>query len=261
MKKLKPLSLALVMLISLLSYSQEITITGIVSDETGPIPGASILIKGTHNATVTDMDGHFSLKARIGQELLFNYVGFDPLEQKITQELNVYNVKLKESPVQIKESINDPVHCIKRNPIAEFQRLSSEDLMQEIKKPESETKDLSNSSTSVNVNIDKDKLAINHYGCRSTLARYNVPMYILNGVEISQEEYESLNPKKIISITHLEGTSATALYGSNAAAGVYIISTKTMHKKDWKKLNKLSDTEKKHTKHFVLKKQERNKLG
>ncbi|MEC4049399.1 carboxypeptidase-like regulatory domain-containing protein [Flavobacterium sp. SUN046] len=244
MKKHKLLSLVIAILISLLSYSQEKTITGIVSDETGPIPGASILIKGTHIGAVTDMDGHFSLKARIGQDLLFNYVGFETLEQKITEDLFVFNVKLKESPVQIKESINDPVHCIKRNPIAEFQRISCEDIEQAIKKPESDTKDLSNPSKDVNVTIDKDKVAINHYGFRSTLARYNVPIYVLNGVEITKEEYESLNPKKIISTTHLEGTSATALYGCNAAAGAYIISTKTMNKKDWKKLNKLSDTEK-----------------
>ncbi len=244
MKKHKLLSLALIMLISLLSYSQEKTITGIVSDDSGLLPGAIVLIKGTHNGVVTDMEGRFSLKVKEGQDLVFKFIGCETLEQKITRDLVVYNAKLKTSPVQIKVSIGDPTHCIKRNPSIEFQKVSAEDINQSKIKPQHQTKDLRDSTNGVDVKIYKDKVAVNHFSCRSTMERYQFPIYILNGVEITKEEYESLNPKKIISITRLEGTSATALYGCNAAAGVFVISTKIMNKKDWKKFNKLSDTEK-----------------
>jgi Ca-activated chloride channel family protein len=128
MKKHKLLSLVLAMLISLLSYSQEKTITGIVSDDSGPLPFANVLIKGTHNGAVTDIDGRFSLKVTEGQDLVFKFIGCETLEKKITRGLVVYNVKLKTSLVQIKESINDPIHCIKRNPAIEFQKVSAEDM-------------------------------------------------------------------------------------------------------------------------------------
>ncbi|MEP4882504.1 carboxypeptidase-like regulatory domain-containing protein, partial [Maribacter dokdonensis] len=67
----------LCILSSWFSVAQEITINGIVNDETGvPIPGANVIEKGTTNGTVTDFDGAFTIKTEIGATLTFSYLGY-----------------------------------------------------------------------------------------------------------------------------------------------------------------------------------------
>ena len=63
------------MLSNFLIYAQKETITGMVSDESGPLPGVSVLIKGTTTGTETDFDGKYSIEAEIGDVLVFSFVG------------------------------------------------------------------------------------------------------------------------------------------------------------------------------------------
>lgn len=76
------------------------TITGIVSDDLGPIVGANVLIKGTNKGTTTDFDGKYSIKAKLGEVLVFSFVGTQTQEIKIGKS-NVYNVKLVPSSVEL----------------------------------------------------------------------------------------------------------------------------------------------------------------
>ena len=70
------LTLMLALLVQI-TFAQEKTITGTVSDESGPLPGVSVLVKGTNTGTVTDFDGKYTLKAKTGAVLQFSYVGMD----------------------------------------------------------------------------------------------------------------------------------------------------------------------------------------
>ena len=65
-----------------ISFAQEKTISGTVSDESGPLPGVSVLIKGTTTGTETDFDGKYSIKAKTGDVLVFSYLGYKPSEKK-----------------------------------------------------------------------------------------------------------------------------------------------------------------------------------
>jgi hypothetical protein len=57
------------------SFAQEKTVTGVVSDNTGPIPGANVVVKGTTRTTQTDFDGKYSIKAKVGEVLVISFVG------------------------------------------------------------------------------------------------------------------------------------------------------------------------------------------
>ena len=71
-----------VMFSSLLLHAQERTIIGTVTDDSGPLPGVSVIIKGTTTGTETDFDGNYSIKANVGDVLQFRFVGM------LTQEKN-----------------------------------------------------------------------------------------------------------------------------------------------------------------------------
>ncbi|WNM18953.1 vWA domain-containing protein [Flavobacterium capsici] len=114
MKNFKTFSLAITMLFCIVSLAQQKTITGIVSDNLGPLPGATIVVKGTTRGTQTDFDGKYSIKATKGETLVFSYVGYNSKSVKIgnSSKINVelngvqtlqevvvtsYDIKTKES--------------------------------------------------------------------------------------------------------------------------------------------------------------------
>jgi Ca-activated chloride channel homolog len=104
MKNLKSFSLALTMLISFLTFGQEKTVTGTVSDQSGPLPGASVAVKGTKNGTSTDFDGTYSIKVKIGDILVFSFIGKNS-KSAIVGASNIYNATLNEEQSQLSEVI------------------------------------------------------------------------------------------------------------------------------------------------------------
>ena len=96
MKNFKKFSLGIAMLISFLSFGQQKTITGTVSDQTGPLPGANVVVKGTSIGTQTNFDGKYTLKASAGQVLEFSFVGFGTKQVKVAKS-NVINVVLEQA--------------------------------------------------------------------------------------------------------------------------------------------------------------------
>ena len=96
MKNLKTFSLAIAMLISFLSFGQEKTITGVVSDAAGTLPGANVVVKGTTRGVATDIDGKYSIKASVGETLVYSFIGLED-QSKVIGTANVINVKLQSS--------------------------------------------------------------------------------------------------------------------------------------------------------------------
>ena len=72
-----------------ISFAQERTISGTVSDETGPLPGVTILKKGTKTGTETDFDGNYSIKAKTGDVLVFSFVGMKKVEKVVGSSNNI----------------------------------------------------------------------------------------------------------------------------------------------------------------------------
>ena len=89
----------LLVLITQITFAQDITVNGVVQDATGmPIPGANVLVKGTTNGVQTDFDGKFQIKAASGQILVFSYLGMKSLERPASANMTV---KLADDSVQL----------------------------------------------------------------------------------------------------------------------------------------------------------------
>jgi Ca-activated chloride channel family protein len=104
MKKLKTFSTAIAMLICFVTQAQEKTISGVVSDDLGPLAGASILVKGTTRTTQTDFDGKYTLKAKEGETLVFSYVGYHS-QSRIVAKAEIINIKLESNQSSLNEVV------------------------------------------------------------------------------------------------------------------------------------------------------------
>ena len=85
-----------------LQQAKEKVVTGEVSDDTGPVIGASVRVQGTTNGTITDIDGKFSLKVRVGQVLEISFIGYEDKKIVYKGESNL-KVRLSENVTQLQE--------------------------------------------------------------------------------------------------------------------------------------------------------------
>ena len=85
--KLKVVLTLLLALVVQFSFAQEKTVTGTVSDDSGPLPGVSISVKGTTRGTDTDFNGKYSIKAKTGDVLSFSYLGYETATKKIGERI------------------------------------------------------------------------------------------------------------------------------------------------------------------------------
>lgn len=92
------------MLCCFLSFSQEKTITGTVSDKNEVLPFVVVQIKGTKKVTHTDFDGKFSIKAKVGETLLFSFIGYDSVKVKIKKRTNTLNIVLISNTILLQET-------------------------------------------------------------------------------------------------------------------------------------------------------------
>ena len=86
------------------SFAQEKTVSGVVSDATGPIPGANVIIKGTSNGVQTDFDGKYSIKAKTGDVLVFSFIGMNDTSLSVGSS-SVLNVKMATNAQQMEEVV------------------------------------------------------------------------------------------------------------------------------------------------------------
>lgn len=234
----------LVALLAQITFAQDRAVSGVVADNTGmPIPGVSVLVKGTQNGTQTDFDGKYAIRVASNQILIFSFVGMKTQEIKATG--TKINVKLENSALQLEEVVVTALG-IKREKKAlgyATQEIKSEEL----------TKGANNSLAGAlqgklaGVQITPSSGApgassqIVIRGARSFTGN-NTPLYVIDGLPIeSTPDYDTLNsvtgadsanravdidPNDIESINILKGQAASAIYGLRASNGVVIITTK-----------------------------------
>lgn len=216
------------------SFSQKNTISGIITskDDGLPIIGASVVEKGTTNGTVTNFDGFYTISVSSGATLVFSYVGMEKQERRVTSE-NVINVILASNAIAIEEVVVTAMGVKQEKKRMNFavQSVSSEALTENkapnfVNSLQGKIAGLSvtNSSGSPNSGtqvIIRGISSIN--GSQS-----NEPLFILDGMPISGSGTNAadINPNDIENVTVLKGAAAAALYGTSAANGVIMITTK-----------------------------------
>ncbi len=217
------LSLALVFVCNLISYAQT-EITGIVVDETGEtVIGASVIEKGTTNGTVTDFDGNFVIKVENGATLVISYIGYDKMEVAAQPGMTI---TLKTNTVELKEVV------VMGYQVQRKADLTGAVAVMDMKAPISESDpNMLNSMQGKlsGVDIVTDPAP---GGGGSTIRVRGMstvntcdPLYVIDGVA-TNENLNSLNAADIESIQVLKDASSASIYGSRAANGVIIITTK-----------------------------------
>jgi TonB-linked SusC/RagA family outer membrane protein len=207
-------------------------ITGTVTSagDAMPLPGASVIIKGTTIGTTTDFDGNYTLdEVATDAILLFSYIGFSSVEIPVNGQTTI-DVALQEDAQQLDEvvltgysterkiDLTGAVTVVEVAPI-EGQSLSSGNAMQALQgRVPGLFVEKSGDPTGLNSRILIRGI--------TTLGN-NDPLYVIDGVPTKRQEvFASLNPETIESIQVLKDASASSIYGSRAANGVIVVSTK-----------------------------------
>ena len=211
---------------SLTGFAQEITVTGTVSDANGPLPGVTVLLKGTTNGTASDFDGNYTLP-NVPEDgvLQLSYVGFTTQEVQVNGRstidvtLSADTESLQEIVVvgygtQRKEAVTGSVASIDGAEIRDVPSANVSEALQG-RLPGVE---LSRTSTKPGATFQ-----IRVRGTRSLTAS-NDPLVVLDGVPFAGS-IGDISPNAIKSIDILKDASATAIYGSRGANGVVLITT------------------------------------
>ncbi|MBL0738793.1 SusC/RagA family TonB-linked outer membrane protein [Flavobacterium sp. GN10] len=255
----------LLVLVAQLSFAQERAVSGTVSDNAGmPLPGVSVLVKGTKTGTQTDFDGKFSIKVSPSQVLVFSYIGMKT--QEVAASSSTVNVKMADAGAQELEGVVVTAFGIKREKKSlgyATTTLKSDAITQVVNANPFET--LSGKIAGVDITAPSQPGASTKVVIRglNTITGNNGPLYVIdgtpinntptgtgnNGVATSTRSYDAgngvsdLDPNNIESMTVLKGAAASALYGSRAGGGVIIITTKKGKSNSGIKVDMLASTE------------------
>ena len=245
-------------LIVQISFAQQKTISGTVSDENGlPLIGTTVLIVGTSSGTTSDFDGKYAIKAKTGDVLSYSYVGYST-QNKTVGAANTINATLQPdntldevvvTAFGIKRNSKQLGYAVSRVKTSEITENSEPDLI----------RSLAGKIPGVTINTSTGVAgASNRINIRgaTTIGSSTQPLIVVDGVAYDNTQvttssqttgggsYESgisgLDPNNIESVNVLKSTAASALYGSRAANGVIVITTKSGSSKGGAKGSKLN---------------------
>lgn len=234
------------------STQQAKTITGKVVDVAGePIIGASVLVKGSSTGSVTDIDGKFSVEAPVGSTLVVSFVGYATEEVKVGAASD-YTVTLKDDTQSLSEVVVTAMGIKKEKKALGYSvsDINSKELMKN--KQTNVVNSLAGKIPGVNITqaggaAGAGSNIVIRGGNSASESRDNQPLFVVDGIIYDNSTVNTgnsgtdgmtktattfsnrvmdINPEDIESMSVLKGAAAAALYGSRAANGVIIITTK-----------------------------------
>jgi len=242
----KLLLLPVLLIMGSSAYAQN-SVSGQVSDATGPVPGVNVIVKGTSNGAQSDFDGNYTIEDVASDAVLvFSYIGYTTQEVAVNGQSSV-NVTLQEDVESLSEvvvigygttTVKDATGAVSSVTSEDFNQgviLTPEQLIQ----GKTAGVQISQSSGEPGAGID-----IRIRGANSVRSNNN-PLFVVDGIPLSGENTSAegvnvgfgtssaksplsfLNPNDIESISILKDASATAIYGSRGANGVVIVTTKS----------------------------------
>ncbi len=222
----------------------EIKVTGKVtsSEDNSPIPGVTVVIKGSGTGVITDLDGNYAITLPSSESILtFSFIGFVTVEKKVGN-LTELNIAMEPDVKQLSEVVITAIglESDKRQLGYSIQNVDTDDLINSRETNISSA--LSAKAAGVQVITSSGSpgasASVRIRGSRS-ITGGNEPLYVIDGVPINNTSTGNgiasvdvsnraidINPNDIAKITILKGPSATVLYGSRAANGVIMINTK-----------------------------------
>ena len=220
-----------------LSSAQEKMISGTVTDGNGlPLPGVNVVIKGTTQGTQTDFDGNYNVQAEVGQTLVFTYLGQKETQATVGAQ-SVINIQMEEDAQALEEVVVVGYGVQKRKEITGAIASVSGGDIQGLVTPSFESQ-LAGRAAGVQITTNNGiigeapRIRIRGLG---SIGSGTYPLVVVDGIPIitgdtggyaSTNALSSINPNDIESFEILKDGAATAIYGSRAANGVILITTK-----------------------------------
>jgi TonB-dependent starch-binding outer membrane protein SusC len=220
------ISLFIFLTIGLSVWAQEYNVNGTVisTDDKQPIIGANVVVKGTANGTITDVDGHFTMKVQKNETLVFSYMGYKNSEFKVNNNTSGLKIMLQINAVALDEVVAVGYGTAKKSDLTgSVASVSGEQLR---KLPSSSIdKALQGLSPGVTVVSNSGQpgsdMVVRIRGIGTT--NDASPLYVVDGVMCSNINF--LSPNDIKSIEVLKDASASAIYGARGANGVILVTT------------------------------------
>lgn len=213
------------------AQTKPVTGTVISQSDGEPMIGVSVVVKGTSTGAITDLDGNYSINATDGQTLVFSYIGYQQME--VTVNKRVMNVTLKEDAKLLDEVVVIGYGGMKRSDLTgSVTSVTAEDM----KKSITTSLDQALQGRAAGVNVTQNSgapgggISVAIRGVNSFNG--NEPLYVIDGIQISGQTsgntsaLANINPADIVSMEVLKDASATAIYGTRAANGVVLITTR-----------------------------------
>lgn len=236
------LTLLLVFVVQL-TFAQERTISGTVTDQSGmPLPGVNVLLKGTSTGVQTDFDGNYAIEANLGDVLVFSYIGLKTAEYGVGDNTRV-DVVMEEDAAQLEEVVVTAIGISRGEKELGYnvQTVSSEEISS---KPNADVvNSLAGETSGVQIVSSSGEAGASTFITirgSASITGNNQPLFVINGMPVASGGGDSgvggvntssrtidINPDDIESMSVLKGGAATALYGVRAANGAIIITTKS----------------------------------
>ena len=233
MKFLKQIQILFLLFLSLGAFAQQ-SVSGLITDSSGtPLPGVNVIIQGTNVGVSSDFDGNYQINVDNGQILVFSFIGYDSVE--LTVDGTNQDVKLTESDSELDEVVVIGYGTVRKKDLTgavdlvtekNFAKGSVVSPQQLIRGKVAGVSIVSNSGAPG----DDSNVLIRGIG---SLNLNSNPLYVVDGIPLdaggvggSRSPLNAINPADIEAISILKDASATAIYGSRAANGVVLITTK-----------------------------------
>lgn len=233
--------LFLMSILPLMAFAQGSTITvkGQVTDEEGPIIGATVREKGTKSVAVTDLDGYYTIKVNPGATLTFSYLGYQNQDVNVGNKTKV-DVRMISDTQALSEVVVVGYGQMKRSDVTgSVVSVNSESIERAV--PTSIDQVLQGRAAGVQIQANSGtpgaNTSIRIRGINS-LNSTNQPIFVIDGIVVEPQSTDtsdplssnnplaSINPSDIVSMDVLKDASATAIYGARAANGVIMITTR-----------------------------------
>ncbi|MBF4514792.1 TonB-dependent receptor [Flavobacterium sp. ANB] len=215
------------LLFSVIAMAQDVTVSGTINDESGlPVPGATILVKGTNKATASDFDGKFQISVPTNGTLTVSFVGYVTVQEAVNGRTKL-DIKLRPESQNLNEVVVVGYGTQKKSVVTGS--ISS------VKAKDLESLPITRVEQALQGRVSGVSIAANagQPGSASTIRirgfttlNNNDPLWVVDGVIVDNGGIGYLNQSDIESIEVLKDGASGAIYGSRAAAGVILVTTK-----------------------------------
>ncbi|MBI6118014.1 SusC/RagA family TonB-linked outer membrane protein [Salegentibacter maritimus] len=227
MKRLNILMFLCLLMTTCMSLAQQVKLEGRVSDTSSPLPGATVMEKGTSNAVSTDFDGNFELTTNSSNPVLvISFVGYKTKEHKVTNN-SFIDITLEMDTQSLEQIV-----------VVGYGKKKKVNLSGAVAQVEDEyfkSRPITNAGSALqgaigNLNVN------NSSGQPGASPDFNIrgyesisggsPLIVIDGVPTSTQDFNLINPNDIASVSVLKDAASAAIYGSRASFGVILITTK-----------------------------------